>query len=47
MVGHVLRMLPAALPRVALWCTPDGRKERGGPKQTRRRTVEKEMKENI
>jgi len=45
-IGHVLRMPPAALPRVALKWTPDGRRKRGTPKETRRRTVEKEMKEN-
>ena len=44
--GHVLRMPPAALPRVALRWTPDGRRKRGRPKETWRRTVEKEMKEN-
>ena len=45
-IGHVLRMPPAALPRVALRWTPDGRRKRGRPKETWRRTVEKEMKEN-
>ena len=45
-IGHVLRMPPAALPRVALRWTPDGRRKRGRLKETWRRTVEKEMKEN-
>jgi len=45
-IGHVLRMPPAALPRVALRWTPDGHRKRGRPKETWRRTVEKEMKEN-
>ena len=45
-IGHVLRMPSAALPRVALRWTPDGRRKRGRPKETWRRTVEKEMKEN-
>jgi len=45
-IGHVLRMPPAALPRVALRWTPDGRRKRSRPKETWRRTVEKEMKEN-
>ena len=39
-------MPPAALPQVALRCTPDSRRKRGRPKETWRRTVEKEMKEN-
>ena len=45
-IGHVLRMPPAALPRVALRWTPDGRGKRSRPKETWKRTVEKEMKEN-
>ena len=45
-IGHVLRMPSAALPRVALRWTPDGRRKRGSSKETWRRTVEKEMKEN-
>ena len=45
-IGHVVRMPPAALTRVALRWTPDGRRKRGRPKETWRRTVEKEMKEN-
>ena len=45
-ISHVLRMPPAALPRVALSWTPDGRRKRGRLKETWRRTVEKEMKEN-
>lgn len=45
-IGHVLRMPPAALPRVALRWTPDGRRKRGRPKETWRRTVEREMKDN-
>ena len=45
-IGHVLRMPPAALPRVALRWTPDGRRKRDRPKETWRKTVEKEMKEN-
>ena len=42
MVSHVLRMLPAALPRVALRWTPDGHRKRGRRKETWRRTVEDE-----
>ena len=45
-IGHVLRMPSAALPRVALRWTPDGGRKRGRPKETWRRTVEKEMNEN-
>ena len=45
-IGHVLHMPPAALPQVALRWTPDGRRKRDRPKQTWRKTVEKEMKEN-
>ena len=45
-IGHVLRMPTAALPRVALRWTPDGHRKRGRLKETWRRTVEKEMKEN-
>nr|KAG5704191.1 hypothetical protein BaRGS_009721 [Batillaria attramentaria] len=44
-IGHVLRMPPASLPRIALRWTPDGRRKRGRPKETWRRTVEREMKE--
>ena len=45
-ISHVLHMPPAALPRVALRWTPDGRRKRGRPKETWRRTVEKEMEED-
>ena len=45
-IGYVLRMPPAALPRVALRWTPDGCRKKGRLKETQRRTVEKEMKEN-
>ena len=44
-IGHVLRMPQASLPRIALRWTPDGRRKRGRPKETWRRTVEREMKE--
>ncbi|XP_078355676.1 uncharacterized protein LOC144640384 [Oculina patagonica] len=45
-IGHVLRMMPTDLPRVALRWTPDGRRKRGRPKETWRRTVEREMRDN-
>ena len=38
-------MSRTALPRVALRRTPNGRRKRGRPKETWRRTVEKEMRE--
>ena len=44
-IGHVLRQQTTALSRVALRWTPDGRRRRGRPKETWRRTVEREMKE--
>ena len=44
-IGHVLRMAPTALPRVALRWTPDGHRKRGRPKETWWRTVEREMKD--
>ena len=44
-IGHVLRMPQASLPKIALRWTPDGRRKRGRPKETWRRTVEREMKE--
>ena len=44
-IGHVCRMDPSAIPRVAMRWTPPGKRKRGRPKQTWRRSVEKEMKE--
>ena len=44
-IGHVLRLPPTAIARVALRWTPDGRRGRGRPKETWRRTVETEMKQ--
>ena len=44
-IGHVLRLPPTATARVALRWTPDGRRGRGRPKETWRRTVEAEMKQ--
>ena len=45
-IGHVNRMEKEAVPRIALRWTPDGKRKRGRPKETWRRTVEREMKEN-
>ena len=41
-IGHVLRMENNSIPRVALTWTPDGRRKRGRPRETWRRTVERE-----
>jgi hypothetical protein len=38
-------MHPTSIPRVALRWTPTGKRKRGRPKETWRRSVEKEMKE--
>ena len=43
-IGHVLRMQPTMNAKVALYWTPDGKRTRGRPKETWRRTVEREMK---
>ena len=43
-IGHVCRMDQTALPRTALRWTPEGKRKRGRPKETWRRSVEKEMK---
>ena len=45
-IGHVLRMPQTALVRTALRWTPDGKRMRGRPKETWRRTVEREMKQH-
>ena len=44
-IRHVLQMPPTKLPRVALRWTPDGHRKRGRPKETWRRTVERERDE--
>ena len=43
-LGHVLRMSPNRITRVALRWTPQGKRKQGRPKATWRRTVEKEIK---
>ncbi len=43
-LGHVLRMPSNRVPRVALYWTPQGKRRAGRPKNTWRRTVEKELK---
>ncbi|KAL9980120.1 hypothetical protein ACROYT_G008664 [Oculina patagonica] len=40
------RMDPSSIPRVAIHWTPSEKRARGRPKETWRRTVEKEMWEN-
>jgi len=44
-IGHVLRLPPTATARVALQWTPEGRRGRGRPKETWKRTVEAEKKQ--
>ena len=44
-IGHVLRLPVTAVARVALRWTPAGKRGRGRPKETWRRTVETEMKQ--
>ena len=41
-IGHVLRMNQDRTPSVALTWAPEGKRKRGRPKETWRRTVEKE-----
>ena len=45
-IGHVLRRPAEDLTRVALRWTPEGKRKKGRPKTTWRRTVEAEMKEH-
>ncbi|XP_041376699.1 uncharacterized protein LOC121389156 [Gigantopelta aegis] len=44
-ISHVIRMPQTALPRMALRWSPPGKRKRGRPKETWRRTVEKEIRE--
>ena len=41
-IEHVLRMDNSGLPRVALTWAPEGKRKRGRPKETWRRTLKKE-----
>jgi len=43
-IGHVLRRKPDSTVRTALHWTPEGKRKRGRPRETWRRTVETEMK---
>ena len=44
-IGHVLRKDTSEIPKSALRWTPPGKRNRGRPKETWRRSVEKEMKD--
>ena len=44
-LGHVLRLPEDRIPKVAMRWTPSGRRKRGRPKTTWRRTVMKELEE--
>ena len=43
-IGHVNRMPPTSIPRIAKRWTTAGNRRRERPKETRRRSVEREMK---
>ena len=43
-IGHILKREPSSHVRVALTWKPEGRRKKGRPKETWRRTVEREMK---
>ena len=45
-LGHVLRMDHYSHPRIALTWVPEGKRKRGRPRETWRRTIERELKEN-
>ena len=44
-IGHVLRREPDSIIRTALHWTPEGKRKKGRPRMTWRRTVEKEIKD--
>jgi len=44
-LGHVLRMSSERIPKVALWWTHAGKRKRGRPKTTWRKTVKTELNE--
>ena len=44
-IGHTLRKEPDHISRIALHWTPEGKRERGRPRNTWRRTVEAEIKD--
>ena len=45
-LGHVLKMDYRSHPRIALTWVPEGKRKRGRPRETWRRTVERELKGN-
>ena len=45
-LGHVLRMDYHSHPRIALTWVPEGKRKRGRPCETWRRTIERELKDN-
>ena len=45
-LGHVLRMDRYSHPQIALTWVPEGKRKRGRPRKTWRRTIERESKEN-
>ena len=45
-LGHVLRMDHYSHPRIALTWVPEGKRKRGRPRETWRRTIKRELKEN-
>ena len=45
-LGHVLRMDHHSHPRISLTWVPEGKRKRGRPRETWRRTIERELKEN-
>ena len=47
MDGHALRMPNTENTKVALFWTPEGKRKRGRPKETWRRTVAREIKERV
>jgi hypothetical protein len=43
-IGHILRKHPQSITRTALHWTPEGKRKRGRPRTSWRRTAESEMK---
>ena len=44
-LGHVMRMQQSRIPKTALHWTPSGKRKRGRPRTTWRRTVTSELEE--
>ena len=44
-IGHICRLPLVVIPRVAMHWTADGKRKRGRPKETWRRSVKRDMKE--